>query len=63
MYKNDILKLTIVGILVAMQIVLTRILSIQTPIVRIGFSFLPLALTAKLYGPLAGEYQQSLLMS
>lgn len=39
------------SLFIAMQIILTRFLSIQTPIIRIGFSFLPLALSAVLFGP------------
>jgi ECF transporter S component (folate family) len=40
------------GLFIAMEVVLARFLSIQTPIVRIGFTFLPVALSAMLYGPL-----------
>ena len=42
------------GLFIALQIILTRFLSIQTPIVRIGFSFIPLALSAIIFGPLIG---------
>jgi ECF transporter S component (folate family) len=44
-------RLTTMAVLIAMNIILTRFLSIQTPIVRIGFSFLPIAISAILYGP------------
>lgn len=40
-----------IALLIALEIILTRFLSINTPIVRIGFSFLPVAVTAILYGP------------
>ncbi len=43
--------LTQLALLIALQIILTRFLSIQTPIVRIGFGFLPLAIMGILYGP------------
>lgn len=39
------------SLFIAMQVILTRFLSIQTPIIRIGFSFLPLALSAAMFGP------------
>ena len=38
--------------LIAMEIILTRFCSIQTPIVRIGFGFLPVSMMGILYGPL-----------
>lgn len=43
-----------VSLLIALQIILTRFLSIETPIVRIGFGFIPLALTAIMFGPVWG---------
>jgi ECF transporter S component (folate family) len=42
------------GLFIALEIVLTRFLSIQTPIVRIGFGFIPVALSAIMFGPLVG---------
>lgn len=36
--------------LVAFQIILTRLCSIQTPIVRIGFAFLPVVIIEIMYG-------------
>lgn len=39
------------SLFIAMEIILTRFFSIQTPIIRIGFSFLPLALSAVIFGP------------
>lgn len=43
-----------VGLLVSMEIIFTRFLSFQTPIVRIGFGFIPIAFSAILFGPLIG---------
>lgn len=43
-----------VGLLVSMEIIFTRFLSIQTPIIRIGFGFIPIAFTAIMFGPLIG---------
>ena len=39
------------ALLLAMEIVLTRFCSISTPIVRIGFGFLPIAMLGILLGP------------
>lgn len=46
------LKLIVhVAILIALEIVLSRFLSISTSIVKIGFSFVPIAICAMMYGP------------
>ena len=42
------------ALLISMEVVLTRFLSIQTPIVRIGFGFLPIALSGIMFGPVIG---------
>ena len=42
--------IAIMGILVAMSIVLTRLLSINTPTIRIGFGFIPIVIAGILYG-------------
>ncbi len=39
------------SILMAIEIVLSRFFSISTPIVKIGFAFVPLAICGLLYGP------------
>ncbi len=46
--------LVFVAVLVASEIVLTRFASIQTATIRIGFGFIPLALTSMLFGPIVG---------
>ena len=43
-----------VGLLVSMEIIFTRFLSFQTPIIRIGFGFIPIAFSAILFGPIIG---------
>ncbi len=45
-------KLIISALLMALEIILTRFLSITLPFVRIGFGFLPISIIAILYGPL-----------
>ncbi|HHT20972.1 MAG TPA: folate family ECF transporter S component [Tissierellia bacterium] len=44
-------RLTAFALLIALQIILTRFLSIQTPVVRISFFFVPIAISAILFGP------------
>ncbi len=50
--KNKVKVLVNVALLVAMEVVLARFLSINTPIVRIGFGFVPIAICGMLYGPM-----------
>lgn len=54
MKKNKITTemLVIMSLMIALQIVLSKILSINISILRIGFGFLPIAVLAILYGPL-----------
>ncbi len=47
-------KLVMVSLLIALNIVIVRFISIQTPIVRIGFGFIPTALCSMLFGPVWG---------
>lgn len=49
----DARMITQIALLMALEIILTRFVSIQTPIVRIGFGFLPSAMIAILFGPWA----------
>ncbi len=51
MKKNNTTRLLVMALLIAIEIILTRFLSINTPIIRIGFGFLPVAMVAILYGP------------
>lgn len=44
-------RLVTLAFLIALEVILTRFLSIQLPIARIGFGFLPVAVMAILYGP------------
>lgn len=48
---NKLRKTILAALLLAAEIVLNRFLSIRTPIVTIGFSFIPMILTAMLLGP------------
>jgi ECF transporter S component (folate family) len=50
--NKNITMLITIAFLIALEIILTRFLSINTPILRMGFGFLPVAMCAILYGPL-----------
>ena len=50
--KSNTKRLVVLAFLIALEIILTRFCSIQTPIVRIGFGFLPVAMMGILYGPI-----------
>ncbi len=55
MFKKETIKtMTLCGMLIALDVVLTRFLSVNTPITRVGFSFIPVAVAGYLYGPLGG---------
>ena len=51
--KFDVKKLIQISLLIAIEVILTRFCSINTPIVRIGFGFLPIAIIGMMYGPLS----------
>lgn len=51
MRKINTKKLITMGLLLAMDIVLNRFLSIKTESLSIGFSFVPMVIAAMLYGP------------
>lgn len=50
-FKFDLRTIVHVSLLVALEIVLSRFASIATPVVKIGFGFVPIALCALMYGP------------
>lgn len=52
--KFDAVKITRISLLIALEIVLSRFLSISTPITKIGFAFIPLSMIGMLYGPVYG---------
>lgn len=43
-------EIVYLGLFVSLEVILTRFLSIQTPIVRIGFTFIPIAVSAMMFG-------------
>lgn len=51
-FLNKVNKIVYLGLLICLEVIFTRFLSIQTPIIRIGFGFLPIAATGVLLGPL-----------
>lgn len=54
MTKRKIRALAVLAMLTALEIVLSRFLSISLPTVKIGFSFLAVAFAAREYGPWGG---------
>ncbi|QAT42527.1 folate family ECF transporter S component [Aminipila luticellarii] len=50
--NSKIRQLIIMGLFIALEIILTRFCSINTPILRLGFGFLPVAMLGILFGPL-----------
>ena len=44
----------LMGLLISMEIILTRFFSVQTPILRIGFGFIPVVLASIMFGPVLG---------
>jgi ECF transporter S component (folate family) len=53
-FRNRLLMLLVLALLIAMEIVLNRFASIRTWNLKIGFSFIPIVVAAMLYGPLGG---------
>lgn len=53
MKNNNVKKLVEISLLIALEIILTRFCSINTPVLRIGFGFLPVAIVGMMYGPLS----------
>ena len=49
--KNKITIMINLALFITIEVILSRFLSISTPIVKIGFVFIPLALCGMLYGP------------
>jgi len=47
-------KIIYLSLFIAMEVIFTRFFSINTPIVRIGFGFLPIAIASMMFGPLYG---------
>jgi len=45
-------KIVVIALLIALEIILTRFLAIQTPTIRISLGFVPIAIIAIMYGPI-----------
>ncbi|MDR3295746.1 MAG: folate family ECF transporter S component [Clostridiales Family XIII bacterium] len=50
--KIPLSGLILIAFFIALELILNRVLSINTPVIRVSLAFLPLAATAILYGPL-----------
>lgn len=53
-FTLDVHTLVIFAMLIAMEIVLSRFLALNTHITKIGFNFVPIVIAAMLYGPVGG---------
>ena len=49
--NNKAVMICTIALFLALEIILTRFLSISTPILRLSFGFLPIAMLAIMYGP------------
>ena len=52
--KMNVRKLVYLAFLVAINIVLVRLLSFQTPVSRLDFGFIPISLAGAMFGPVWG---------
>lgn len=50
--KLNTSKIVVISFLMALEVILTRFLSITMPFLRLGFGFLPISMIGILYGPL-----------
>lgn len=57
---TNLKKVIYLSLLIAMEVIFTRFLSINTTIVRIGFGFLPIAIAAIMFGPIYGGIMAAL---
>ena len=44
-------EMVYLSLFISLEVILTRFLSIQTPIMRIGFTFIPIVVSAMMFGP------------
>ena len=51
-FKFTTRNIVYLAVLIALEIVLNRFLSINTPVVKIGFAFVPIAVAGLLFGPI-----------
>ena len=51
MKNNTTKKIAVSALLIAADVLLTRVLAINTPVMKIGLGCLAVALSAALYGP------------
>lgn len=46
--------LVFISLFISIEVILTRFLAFETPIIRVGFGFLPIALSSIMFGPILG---------
>ncbi|HJB23809.1 folate family ECF transporter S component [Jeotgalibaca ciconiae] len=52
--------IAVIGLMIALKVVLTRFLAIETQFVRVSFTFIPTILLAIMYGPWVGAFSGAL---
>lgn len=55
MFMKNVKNIVYLSMLIAMEVILSRFLSIQTPVVKFGFGFLPVAAASIMFGPVSGS--------
>ena len=53
-FSCSVFVLVAISMLTALQVVLSRFVSIETPVVKIGFGFVPVMIAGGLFGPIGG---------
>lgn len=49
---SNVKKMVLASLIIALEVITTRLLSIQTPIIRVSLDFIPVAVSAIMFGPL-----------
>lgn len=57
---KNVKNIVYLSMFVAMEVILSRFLSINTPIVKFGFGFLPIAAASIMFGPISGGIAASM---
>ena len=55
MFKNT-KTLVMLALFIALQILFTRVLSVETPFIRLSFAFLPIAVSGIMFGPVTAGF-------
>jgi ECF transporter S component (folate family) len=50
--SKQVSRITIISFMIALEVIMTRLLSVNTPLIRISLGFLPIVVVAIFYGPM-----------